>query len=214
MKVHSVNVGGLKTIHVGDRELQTGIFKAPVQGAVNVDREGLQGDEQANRKVHGGVDKAVYAYPFEHYAYWREAYPDLDFEIGFFGENLTTTGMSEDEVCIGDELQIGDVRLQVSEPRMPCLKLDHRFGEHKIIKPFTRSGRSGFYLRVLSGGPIQAGEEIRWQRASDSLPVLTIVRLKSQAEDDPQLLQRAAELPALSLPWREGFRQKAKPGRD
>ena len=140
--------------------VETGIVKEPVNGPVMVRRLNLEGDAQADLSVHGGVDKAVYAYPSEHYDLWRAELGVRDLPWGMFGENLTTAGLSEDTVNIGDRFRIGSCELIVTQPRMPCYKLGLKFGRNDIIKRFAKSGRSGFYLAVAQEGVIQAGDRI------------------------------------------------------
>src|SRR6185436_7397576 len=135
-------------------------FKAPVQGPLMLRRFNLDGDQQADLTVHGGRAKAVYAYPDEHYAFWRREFPHAELPWSMFGENLTTEGLREDEACIGDQFRIGEALVAVSQPRMPCYKLGIRFGRPDIVKRFLASGRSGFYLAVLEEGRITAGGSI------------------------------------------------------
>jgi len=142
------------------KTVTTSIFKAPVTGRVRVSRLNLAGDEQSDLTVHGGVDKAVYVYPSEHYPYWREQLPDFPLPWGAFGENFTTDGLSEKDIHIGDRLRIGTAEFEVTQPRMPCFKLGIRFDRADMVKRFLRSGRSGFYLRVLKEGDVSAGDSI------------------------------------------------------
>jgi MOSC domain-containing protein YiiM len=160
MQVISINVGLPREVEWRDGIIRTSIFKQPVTGRVHVDRLNIEGDRQSDLTVHGGVDKAVYVYPSEHYDFWRKELPDFDLPWGAFGENLTTTGLTEDAVRIGDRLGIGSAELVVTQPRMPCFKLTIRFGRADMIKRFYRSGRSGFYLAVAKEGEIGAGDEI------------------------------------------------------
>ena len=139
--------------------VSTGIFKLPVTGKVKVGRLNLSGDEQADLSVHGGPDKAVYAYPVEQYAYWEKELP-RHLEWGSFGENLITEGFTEESLCIGDKLKIGTALFAVTQPRMPCYKLGIRLGDPGMIKRFYKSGKWGFYLSVLEEGEIEAGNKI------------------------------------------------------
>jgi len=141
----------------------TGIFKSPVAGKLKARRLNLDGDEQADLTVHGGPDKAVYAYPIEQYEYWKKAMPERELEWGMFGENLTVSGFNEDSVCIGDRLKIGTTLFAVTQPRIPCYKLGIRFDDETIIKRFYKSGKWGFYLSVLEEGEIETGDEITRQ---------------------------------------------------
>ena len=144
MKLISVNVGLPRVVDVGGRAVTTSIWKAPVDGRVRVHRLGLEGDQQSDLSVHGGPNKAVYVYPTEHYEFWRRELPDADLPWGAFGENLTTVGLGEADVRIGDQLRIGSAQFVVTQPRMPCYKLGLRFGRDDMIKRFLLSGRSGF----------------------------------------------------------------------
>ena len=136
------------------------IFKSPVAGDVQVGRLNLAGDQQADLRVHGGADKAVYAYPWEHYAVWQSAMPDVRFTPGAFGENLTVEGLVEDEVEIGDQFQIGTAVLTVTQPRTPCYKLDVRFGRDDMVRRFVQVRRPGLYFRVDREGTLRAGAAI------------------------------------------------------
>ena len=160
MRVLSVNVGRSRDVEWRGEVVRTGIFKAPVTGRAAVTRLNVAGDQQADLSVHGGVDKAVYAYPGEHYAFWREALPGVELPWGAFGENLTTDGLSEATVRVGDELRIGSTQLVVTQPRMPCFKLNVRFGRPDMVKRFLRSGRTGFYLAVVQEGDIGPGDAV------------------------------------------------------
>ncbi len=160
MRVISVNVGTLRTVPWREREVQTGIFKNPVGGRVAVRSLGLEGDQQADLKLHGGVDKAVYVYPKEHYEFWRQNYPDLALPWGMFGENLTIEGALEDAMHIGDRWRIGSAEFEIVQPREPCFKLGLKFGTPKVVKQFLASGRSGWYLKVIKEGEVGADDEI------------------------------------------------------
>lgn len=160
MKVLSVNVGGPREVQWRGHTVRTSIWKSPVEGRVRVRTLDLDGDEQSDLTVHGGADKAVYVYPGEHYAFWRGAVPSMDFPFGAFGENLTTEGLLEGSVHIGDRLRAGSAEFVVTQPRFPCYKLGIRFGTEKMIVRFLRSGRSGFYLAVLREGDVGAGDAI------------------------------------------------------
>jgi len=160
MQVISINVGLPREVEWRGQIVQTSIVKEPVAGRVRVDRLNIEGDRQSDLTVHGGVGKAVYVYPSEHYEFWRKELPDSDLPWGAFGENLTTAGLSEDDVHIGDRFAIGSAEFVVTQPRMPCFKLTIRFGRADMIKRFYRSGRSGFYFAVAKEGEIGAGDEI------------------------------------------------------
>src|SRR3989475_5271479 len=167
MKLLSVNVGLPREIEWRGKLVRTSIFKAPVPGRVRVAALNLENDEQSDLSVHGGVDKAVYAYPSEHYSFWREELPGVDLPWGMFGENFTTEGLLEEDVRIGDRLQVGSAEFVVTQPRMPCYKLGIRFGRDDMVKRFLQSGRTGFYLAVLREGEAVSGAPIRFTRRSD-----------------------------------------------
>lgn len=161
--VLSICVSRAKNINWNGNNLATGIFKLPVTGKVQVRRLNLDGDEQADLTVHGGSDKAVYAYPIEQYDYWKTGWPDRDWERGAFGENLTTAGFTENSLCIGDRLKIGTALFAVTQPRMPCFKLGIRLKDPAMVKLFYKSGKWGYYLSVLEEGLIEGGDEILHQ---------------------------------------------------
>jgi len=204
MKIISVNVSQPRAIHIGGREVMTGIYKEPVAGRVRVRRHNLEGDAQADLRVHGGEHKAVYAYPFEHYAPWEQALGRNGFVPGQFGENLTTTGLLETELYVGDVLRIGSAVLQVTHPRMPCAKLAHKFARPQFIKEFLVSGRSGFYLRVVEEGELGAGDTVEIvRRDPNQVTVRALLGLTDLNEINPDLAARAVQVEALPPSWRE-----------
>lgn len=203
MKVVSVNVGMPREVLWKGMTVQTGIFKQPVEGRVRISKLNLAGDSQADLTVHGGEEKAVYAYPAEHYAYWRQELPEVRFSWGMFGENLTTEGLSEDSLFVGDRLSIGASVLQVTQPRMPCYKIALRFDRDDMIKRFLLSGRSGFYFSVLEPGNVSAGQEIVvLHRDRGRVSVADISRLYLGQVRDPELFARAMNLSALPRNWK------------
>ena len=209
MKLVSISVGGPRQIEWRGKTVRTSIFKDPVAGSVRVQKLNLAGDEQSDLSVHGGADKAVYAYPSEHYAYWREQLPEMKLPWGSFGENLTTEGLSEKTLQIGDRLSIGSAEFVVTQPRLPCFKLGVRFGRPDMVKRFQKSGRTGFYLAVLQEGVISAGDSIQVVSVGQpSVSVAEIARLYTADEAEQELLRQASELAALSEDWREYFRNR------
>jgi len=161
MKLISVNVSLPKEIVYRGKKITTGIFKEPVQGRIMLRTLNLDGDGQADLRVHGGPDQAAYVYPVEHYDYWKEQLGRDDLDYGQFGENFTTAGLLENEVRIGEVFRFGGAIVQVTTPRQPCGKLDMKMADPHFKKKFRASGRSGFYLRVLQEGEIGAGDEIK-----------------------------------------------------
>ena len=208
IRVISVNVGVPREIRWNGRRIRTCIFKEPVAGPVAVHRLHLEGDRQADLRVHGGADKAVYVYPAEHYDFWRAEFPDKPLPFGWFGENLTTEGLLETAVGIGDRLRIGTAAFQVTTPRVPCYKLEAKFERDDMIKRFLASRRSGFYLKVLQEGEVNAGSGIEVDgRDSDSIAVSDIAGLYA-GDDNVAGLRRAAQAAALPESWRETFRKR------
>ena len=203
MKIISVNVGLPRKVVWKGIAVQTAIFKEPVDGAVAIQELNLAGDQQADLTVHGGSEKAVYAYPVEHYEYWRKQLSDVSLSWGAFGENLTTEGLLEDTLCIGDLLRIGSAVLQVTQPRMPCYKLEIRFSRDDMIKRFLLSGRSGFYFSVIEPGAVIAGSKIEiLDRDPEAVTVSDIMRLYLGRTSDPELFRRATNARSLPENWR------------
>ena len=206
----SVNVGlptAIGTNRWGNA-IRSGIVKRPVAaGTLRLDTLNLAGDRQADLTVHGGVDKAVYAYPAEHLPRWNEEL-GVEFGIGTFGENLTTAGWLEDEVRIGDVWAWGDALLQVSQPRSPCYKLATVTGRPDLLKRFVRSGRTGWYLRVLRPGivPVAGPVEVE-ERGPAGVTVLAAHRALT-AEADRETLDAIAGVAALATAWREPLQQR------
>jgi len=209
MKLVSVNVGLPREVDWRGRAVLSGIWKTPVTGRVRVGRLNLEGDRQADLSVHGGAEKAVYAYPSEHYAYWRRELPALELSWGAFGENFTTDGLGEGDVGIGDRLRVGTAEFLVTQPRMPCYKLGMRFARPDLVKRFLASGRTGFYLAVLDEGEVGEGDPIEIvAREARSVTVADIVGLYTHDAGNQGLLQRAVDLPALPASWREYLQKR------
>lgn len=206
MKIISVNVGLPRLVLRNDEPVSTGIFKEPVAGRVMMRTLNLDGDRQADLSVHGGPEKAVYVYPSEHYEFWKRELPEMDLPWGMFGENLTTTGLFETEVNIGDKFRVGTAEVMVTQPRMPCYKLGIRFGRVDIIKRFLVSERSGFYLSVLKEGDVGAGDEFELiEKSRSSVTVVDITRLYSTDKENVDLMRRAIATDALPDSWRQYF---------
>jgi MOSC domain-containing protein YiiM len=209
MKMISVNVGLPREVAWQGGRVATGIFKKPVPGPVRVERLNLVGDRQADLSVHGGPNKAVYAYPAEHYAYWRRELRDDELPWGAFGENLTTEGLNENAVFVGDRFRVGTVELIVTQPRVPCYKLGIRFGKPEMVKRFLNSRRTGFYFAVAQEGEVDRGDRIELRaRDENSITIADIFGLYAFETNDRQKLQRAAELEALPESWRGYFQEQ------
>lgn len=213
MRLLAVSVGTPREYRWQGRAVVSAIFKQPVAGRVALRRLHLDGDGQADRRVHGGEHKAVYVYPFEHYAWWQRELGRDDLAPGQFGENFTVTGLLEDEVCVGDVFAIGSARVQVSQPRSPCFKLDLRMGEDGFLARFKAAGRIGYYLRVLAEGEVGAGDAVtRLARDPAGLSVRELYRLRYGDGLDRTRLACAARLPALAPGWREAFARRRSGG--
>ncbi len=209
MTLISINVGLPREITHGGQTVTTGIFKLPVAGPVWLGRQNLEGDGQADLRVHGGADKAVYVYPFEHYAFWAGELGRHDFSHGQFGENFTTRGLLEDEVSIGDVFRIGGARVQVTQPRSPCFKLGIRMGDENFPGRFATANRTGFYLRVLEEGVVKAGDAIALiEQPRGSISVRDAFRLRHGAGGTRAEYERAARVPALTPSWRAAFEKR------
>ena len=212
MKLISVNVGQPQPVPWRGNTVATAIFKEPVEGSVQLRRLNLDGDQQADLKVHGGPDKAVYVYPSEHYEFWRRELPGTELPWGAFGENFSTEGLLEESTGIGDRYRVGSVLVTVTQPRMPCYKLGIKFGRNDIIKRFLASRRTGFYFSVAEEGEVRAGDTVELlAREQSRVSVADIVRLYVADDPDPELLQRAVELEALPANWRDYFLQRLQP---
>lgn len=209
MRILSVQVGRPRDVAWRGKTVRTSIFKHPAEGAVRVGAENLEGDGQADLTVHGGRDKAVYAYPSEHYAFWRRELGEASLDPGAFGENLTTEGLVETGVCIGDRLRCGTAELVVTQPRIPCFKLGVRFGRPEIVKLFLRSGRSGFYLAVAREGELRAGDPVELAPAEgDRVSIAEANDLYRAEAPDRERVARLIAVPALSEAWRDHFRAR------
>jgi len=209
MKLISVNVGLPREINVGGKTVRTSIWKDPVEGRVRVSTLNLDGDRQSDLTVHGGVDKAVYVYPIEHYSYWAAQLPEVMLPMGMFGENFSAEGILEDQIRIGDRLRIGSAEFMVTQPRMPCYKLGIRFNRRDIVKHFLRSQRTGFYLAVLREGDVGEGDKIDFiDQQKTGVTITDIVSLYSTDAHNQELLRRATEVPALPQSWKDYFRER------
>ncbi len=194
MKIISTNLGHPQTITWQGKTVQTGIFKQPVNKPVFLSKLGVEGDAVMNTKVHGGVDKSCYLYPADHYAFWKQKYPDLDWNWGVFGENLTVAGLAENKMHIGDVLEIGESIVKITQPRIPCYKLGIRFDDQAIIKQFLEAERPGVYVKVLKEGFVKTGDQVfLLERQSNNLTVTQIFNQFTASKRDKYLIDRALE---------------------
>lgn len=203
MRLLSVNISPTKLVEINGQQVQTGIYKTPVQGCVWLGKLTLVGDSQADNSVHGGEHQAAYCYPFEHYAYWQYRLKKPNLAYGTFGENFTVSGLLEEDICIGDILQIGDAKtgavVQVTMPRIPCFKFGHKIGHPDILDEFLTSGKSGFYLRVIQTGVVEANDPISVvERDPQGISIRSTLGMQKLDEGDNSLLKRALKVTSLT----------------
>ena len=209
MKLVSLNVARPRLMVYQGKTINTGIFKQPIAGPVQLRALNLDGDRQADLTVHGGPNKAVYGYPSEHYPFWGQELPGVNLPWGMFGENFTTTGLAEDELHVGDRFQIGSAIVMVRQPRNPCYKLATKFQRDDMIERFLRSGRSGFYFSVEQEGPVAVDDEFQLLKRNDA--GITIAEMNCLFVRDKynyDLLRKAVETAALPEDWRDYFTER------
>lgn len=212
MKILSLNLGLPRQLAWHGQPVSTGIFKEPVSGRVLLRKLNFDGDRQADLTVHGGPHKAVYAYPSEHYVFWKKQLAREHLPFASFGENLTTEGLLEDDLHIGDRISIGSAVLVVTQPRLPCYKLGIRFGDDGMVKRFFLAARTGFYFSVAREGEIGAGDEIKIvARDAEAIPLPEIFRLyrvQAFTPSDVASLEKLLRVPALPASWSDYFRER------
>ena len=198
MKVLSVHVGSLQEMLRNGKKIRTGIFKQKTEGPIKVTRLGLEGDDQANKKLHGGIYKAICVYPSEHYDLWKEELGKPDLSFGDFGENLTTVGLMEGDICLGDRLRIGSVEMVVTQPREPCITLNARLDTKDLSARIRKSGRSGFYFSVEREGTIKNGDSIEYlSRDENRVSVSDFNRIINGETEVADIIFRASKIDAL-----------------
>ncbi len=209
MKLVSLNVALPRLATWRTQTAETGIFKEPVPGPVQLRTLNLEGDRQADLVVHGGPFKAVYGYPSEHYEFWRQELPGTQLPWGMFGENFTTEGLFEKDLHIGDRLQIGAAIIVVRQPRIPCYKLAMKFRRTDILARFLRSGRSGFYFSVEQEGWVSPGDSFEFlTRAPEGITIAEMNLLYVEEKYNQVLLEKAIATPALPEDWREYLKKR------
>lgn len=208
MRLISVNVGLPRDINWRGKVVRTSIWKEPVEGRIRIAKLNLEGDRQSDLTVHGGVDKAVYVYPSEHYDYWRSRLGTPDLNWGAFGENFTMEGLTESQVQIGAHIRVGSAEFVVTQPRMPCYKLAIRFNRLDMVKLFLQSKRTGFYLSVLHEGEVAAGDPVEYESPQgEEVTVSDIVELYTAESRNCELLRRSSESRVLPENWKDFFCQ-------
>jgi MOSC domain-containing protein YiiM len=209
LRLISLNVALPRLTLYNGTTINTGIFKEPVSGPVELRTLNLDGDRQADLTVHGGPFKAVYAYPSEHYEFWRKELPGTTLPWGMFGENFTTEGLFENDLHIGDRLQIRTAHVMVRQPRIPCYKLAAKFHRQDILARFLRSGRSGFYFSVEREGTVAAGDSFTFlSREPQAISIAEMNRLFADDKYNRELLDKAISTPALPEDWRDYLKKR------
>lgn len=198
MQVVSVNIGEKTPIQWKGKTEFTGIFKKPVKGSIHLGFSDVNGDIVHDRKYHGGEFKACYLFSADHYQHWKNAYPELDFEWGMFGENVTVKNFQEKQCMVGDIYRLGGATVQAVQPREPCYKLGIRFGTQKVLKDFIEYGSCGVYLKVWEEGAVQAGDELELvERQHNSMSFSELWNLMYHTKDKDEL-EFALSLPFLA----------------
>lgn len=211
MRIISLNLGEKKAVTWRGKTTYTGIFKNPVKGSITLGAHDVVGDAVVDRKYHGGVDKACYIFSADHYATWKKLYPDLVWQYGMFGENITVKGLNENDFFIGDILRIGGATVQVSQPRQPCFKLGIRFGTQTVLKKFIAQNQPGIYLRVFEAAAVNVEDTVELiERPHNSIRLLEVWHLLYGSNPDKNLLDFALEYPLLSEGCKDSLRQVRK----
>jgi MOSC domain-containing protein YiiM len=209
MKVVSVNISKPREITVNGKTEITGYYKETVSESITLTKDGVVNDTVADKVHHGDADKACYLYSADHYSFWTDRFPVTDAAPGLFGENITIEGLDEGELSAGDVLQIGTARVQVAQPRQPCYKLGIRFGTQEIVDAFRYSEYPGIYVRVIEGGEVQAGDQVRIiQCAEHSFSIRTIYKMLYERNPDKELLKLFVESENVSAENRAYLRKK------
>jgi len=161
MYVEATNIGDRKEINWKGKQVETGIFKYPTSDGIYLEDKQVKNDAICDLKYHGGIDQAVYAFSLNHYQYFKKLFPDTDWELGMFGENLTVVDLEETDLHVGDVFKVGEVILEVTKPREPCMKLGVRFNDMKVVKTFWKTSFSGVYFKVLKKGTVKKGDRFK-----------------------------------------------------
>lgn len=206
MKIVSTNIGNKVSFDWNGKSVETGIFKKPVNTPIFLGKTDVEKDVVCDRENHGGMDKACYFYGANHYSFWKEKYPNLTFEFGMFGENITLDNIDETIIRIGNIYQVGNAIVQISEPRIPCFKLGHKFNDQLIIKEFINSSFSGFYVRILKEGTVTVGDEFKLiEQNNNDFSVEDAFSLLSYNKNNQLLLEMLKNEPLLGNEYRKSI---------
>lgn len=208
MQIISTNIAKPRTIVINKKHVTTGIFKTPTNTPIYLEKEQVKGDEVSNRKVHGGLYKACYLFSADHYPYWKNLYPNLEWNWGMLGENLTVKGLDETKIYVGDIYKIGTALIQITLPREPCLTLGIKMGSQEILNQFVQHGRPGTYTRVLEEGEVTINDTFELvEQAKNSLTTAQLFNLLFSRDKDQELL--ALVIKNEAIPQRKRDRLKA-----
>lgn len=208
MKVISTNIGESRLVEWRGQQVSTGIYKYSVDQPIFLGLEDVQNDQVMDRRYHGGKDKACYLYSADCYNFWKSKYPDLDWQWGMFGENLTVEGLSEAEILIGDIFRIGEAVVQVSQPRQPCFKLGIRFSNQQAVDDFWHLPYPGVYVRVIEPGNVNVGDELLLlERNPESLSLAQVFSVFRLNRENRALMQQAIDEPFLAESCRKDIRK-------
>ena len=209
MKVVSVNIGERKGVKYRGKTVQTGVFKKPVTHPIILGKFDVEGDAVIDRRYHGGEFKACYLYSADHYEFWKNKYPDLEWEYGMFGENITVEGLNEKEIQIGDIFYLGDCRVRVTQPRQPCFKLGLRFGSQTIVKAFSKAPFPGVYVSVIEEGTVKIGYNFSLsERLHDTIGLLDVYELIYTKTPNQEALDFALDFQFLPENVKETLRKR------
>jgi MOSC domain-containing protein YiiM len=207
MIVESLNIGLPKKEIFSGKEIVTGICKQPASGPLQLKFSGFEGDGVGDLKHHGGTDKAVCVYSFDHYPYWEDTL-GIKLPVAAFGENLTVSNLNEDDICIGDIFQLGTALVQVSQPRQPCRTLAARYGKDDLIKLVVDSYYTGFYFKVLKEGVVEKGEELIVEKREPlHISVSFANHTYHHDRKNCNAIEKVLAVPALSASWQKSFRE-------
>jgi MOSC domain-containing protein YiiM len=207
MKVISTNISQPRLIQIGSEKMYTGMYKYPVAD-IFLESDDVKNDVVVDRKYHGGPDMACYIFGQNHYAYFQKMYPDADWETGMFGENITLETLDESQMNVGDVYQIGEAKVQIAQPRIPCSKLGYRLGNPNAIRSFAEANYPGVYVRVLKSGKVKVGDEMRLvQSCSASLSIVELYRILIQKSASREQFQRVIDHPEVPVSIKEKLKE-------
>jgi len=200
MQIISTNIAQPTTFLWNGQQHTTGIYKKPTMGTIFLGKEEVHGDEVSDRSVHGGIFKACYLFSADHYSYWKNLYPNLNWEYGMLGENLTVTGLDESKIYLGDIYKIGSSLVQITQPREPCFKFGVKFGTQEVLKQFIDHAHPGTYIRILEEGFVNVGDSFELvERAKNSLTISQFFNLLYAKDKNQNLLAIAINIDALPI---------------